>query len=176
MKKIVKLTESDLTRIIKRVISEQTSDMMSFEKVVDVPNTNKTDLFNLLKGNRELMRNGTLRSEIDGQQLDIQKKVPFDKLMYKLVGMNPLSLCYYGTLTFDVLILVKDNKYKIVCDNFVWSNYGSGCKINHELLITKTKPKGMTLVSYWNNISKILPKYVENYLNQIKLTNTQSDF
>lgn len=181
MKKIIKLTESDLVRIVKKVLKEESSDMMSFEKVVDIPNTNKDDLFNKLKGNRELMRSGTLRSEIQGQQLDIQKSVNVDKSMYSLIGKNPFSPngCYNGKLTFDVLVIIKDNKFKIVCDNFVWTNPGTKCSIISSLdPITKTRPKGMTISQYWDNFSEMLPKYCENLFNQVSstLSNTQSDF
>ncbi len=179
MKKVVRLTESDLIRIVQKVINEQSSDMMSFEKVFDVPNTTKDVLFNMLKSNRELIRSAKLNSEVQGQQLNLQKNIIVDKNMYKLINKNPFSPngCYYGTLQFDITVIIKDNKYKIIFDNFIWSNQQTSCEIKHSLNpITNTKPKGMTISQYWENFSQILPKYSENLFNQINSTLSSPDF
>jgi len=170
------ISESEKNNI--RLLYEQSSNMLSFEKVVDVPDMTKDNLFNSLKGNRELFRNGSLQNEISGQQLKIEKEILLDKNMYKSLGFSPgLSwTCWYGPLKFDITIIVKDNKYKIICDNFIWTNQGSGCQQLMSLNpLTKDKPKGLTTAYAWDTVSKAATKYVDNFLNQI-ITTSNDDF
>ena len=179
MKKIVRLNESQLIELVKRVIKEQSSNMLSFEKVVEVPNTSKDNLFMNLKNNRELFRNGSLRSENQGSQLNITKKVMLDKNMYKSLGFSlPVgSICWYGPLEFDITIIVKDNKYKIICDNFIWINSGSGCQSKMSLNpISDSKPKGWTIGYTWETVSNVVKKYVDSFLNQVTTVKPVDDF
>jgi hypothetical protein len=55
MKKIIRLTESDLTRIVRRVIMEQ--DGKNFLKVVDIKNNNKTYCYDLRNKDRDYESN-----------------------------------------------------------------------------------------------------------------------
>ena len=71
------ITEEEKLSIEKLygIVSEQTSDMLTVEKVIEAPNTPQTNLFNSLKSNRELFRNGSLQNEVNGQQLKVEKKI-----------------------------------------------------------------------------------------------------
>jgi hypothetical protein len=180
MKKTIMLNESDLIKMIKKVISEQSSgDMMSFEKVVEVPNTPKLDLFNSLKSNRDLFRNGTLQNEVAGQLLKVEKKVLLDKNLFKSLGLsyNITMTCYNGPLTFDVTIFIKDDKYKILCDNFIWTNQGSGCNVPMSFNpLTTTRPKGMSMGPAWDKISEAVNKYTNNFIQQVTTAKQNTDF
>lgn len=161
------------------IISEQTSDMLSVEKVNEVPNTPQMNLFNIIKGNRELFRNGDLQNEVNGQLLKVEKKILLDSNMYKSLGFRPNITwnCWTGPLKFDVTIIIKDNKFKIVCDNFIWSNQGTSCKTSMSLNpIPKTRSKGVIMGPAWDTISAASTKYTENFLTQMTNLVSNDDF
>jgi hypothetical protein len=175
------ITEQEKLSIEKLygILNEQTTDMLTVEKVIEVPNTPQVNLFNSLKSNRELFRNGSLQNEVNGQQLKVEKKILLDTNMYKSLGFRPnlTWTCYMGSLKFDVTIIVKDNKYKIICDNFIWNNQGSGCQSPMSMNpISKTRMKGWTMGYAWDIISPAATKYAENFINQMTTSVSNDDF
>ncbi len=171
------ITEEDRNRI--RGLYEQTEPILLFEKVVDVPNTNKADLFNLIKGNRDIFKGVKFINEIPQQQLNLEKTYMINMRDYKLIGKNLVAPCNEGPLTWDLTIIVKDNKFKLISDNFRWTNSfpGSPCKLNINFNpMTTTRPKGLTVGPFWDDIIELIPIFVNNFYNQINIVNTQSDF
>ncbi len=159
MKKIIRLTESDLTRLVKKVILEQEyGEMYSAEQVIEIPGQDASSIFNSLISNRDLTRNGQIVNQVEPKQITIKKTIEVDKNLWRTVGKNPLYLGYYGPLTFEINLLIKDNKVKITIDNFNFNSPHpqSNWKINP---FPMNEPnKGMTQKEQWNFFKKLIDK------------------
>jgi hypothetical protein len=113
MAKIVRLTERDLTRIVRRVIEEQTTNMddlktLGYNEVIDIPNNPKDVIFDKLslelynrktKKNFEDKKNGIIIAE---------HSFPLSSLYY---GTNKSGKS--GTYGYEIKFQIKDNKLKI---------------------------------------------------------------
>ena len=116
MGKIVRLTESDLVRLVKKVILEQEGgNPLSYSVVVDVPNTNKEILYNKIKGwMAETYNNFSKVIQLDDK--DIGAMVIKANMNYKAPSM--LLNCWDGYVDYTLKVQIKDNKYKIEMKDF----------------------------------------------------------
>ena len=113
-KKVVRLTESDLNRLVKRVIREQYNDeeelkaTMASNKIENISNPSDDELkrrFDLYKNKMdkfldELKSSGT---EIDGQRFLTQVRNQTDKIFWNLDDTLNLSLRVFSQLQLDIL-------------------------------------------------------------------------
>ena len=113
MTKTIRLTENDLVRLIKKVISEQSGgNPISFSQVVDVPNTNKDQLFDLI------MEWLTTRYKNSKAVVQLSNK---EQGLIVLKGSDTWNQpkgfganhAFDGWLNHTIKIQVKDNKFKI---------------------------------------------------------------
>jgi flagellar biosynthesis component FlhA len=113
-KKVVRLTESDLNRLVKRVIREQYNDeeelkaTIASNKIENISNPSDDELkrrFELYKNKMdkfldELKSSGT---EIDGQRFLTQVRNQTDKIFWNLDDTLNLSLRVFSQLQLDIL-------------------------------------------------------------------------
>ena len=113
-KKVVRLTESDLNRLVKRIIREQYNDeeelkaTMASNKIENISNPSDDELkrrFELYKNKMdkfldELKSSGT---EIDGQRFLTQVRNQTDKIFWNLDDTLNLSLRVFSQLQLDIL-------------------------------------------------------------------------
>ncbi len=159
MSKVIRLTESDLVRLVKKVILEQEyGEMYKSEQIIDFPEQDANSIYNTLLSNRDLIRNGQIVNQVAPKQITIKKTIQVDKNLWKTVGKNPLYLGYYGPLTFEINLLIKDNKVKVTVDNFNFNSTHpqSNWKINPYPMNEPTK--GMTQKEQWNFFKKLIDK------------------
>lgn len=112
MSKIIRLTESDLIELVKRVISEQSGgNPITFSKVVDVPNMSKDQLFDLI------MEWLTTAYKNISSVIQLSNK---QQGLIVLKGAHTWSAPkgfggrgWDGRITHTIKLQVKDNKFKI---------------------------------------------------------------
>jgi hypothetical protein len=118
MKKIIRLNESDLVRIVKRVISEQTTGSYSIEKIYDLPGKTIDEINKMIKSNRVVGSGGRVVSD-EPNLLSYSKTLRVDNPELKKSQLMPLAFaCMKGTYQFDLTFLIKDAKIKMIIDNF----------------------------------------------------------
>jgi hypothetical protein len=109
----------------------------------------------------------------------MEKTYLIHKQEYHDIDKRLIAPCNFGTLTWDLTIIVKDNKFKLTSDNFRWVNTYPGSPCKNDIYFTPmptTRPNGLTKGPFWDDLIKIIPMIIEKFYNQIKITNTQSDF
>ena len=119
LNKVIRLTESDLTRIVKRIIVEsQSTGSYSIEKVHELPNKPVEEIIKMIKSN-QIIRSGGRIIRDEPTQLVFSNVLRVDNAELKKSGLMPLAYgCWKGTYDFDITFLVKEAKIKIVIDNF----------------------------------------------------------
>jgi hypothetical protein len=189
MKKVIRLTESDLVRVIKKVIQEQTSSGgYRFEIVYDLPDSNIEQINGMIKRNPAI-RAGVRLVTDNPNQLVFTKKVRVDGAYKKVAKMNSLpNTCLDGELEFDITFLIKENKVKMIIDNMIFNarriNLGnqpcSDC-FNYGFIGSEPNPQsvGGRLICdksvIWNRLISIITPNMKNFQQEVKdgFTNTQ---
>jgi hypothetical protein len=176
MGKVIRLTESDLMRLLKKVLNEQEyGEMYKSEQIIDFPEQDANSIFNSLLSNRDLTRNGQVVNQVAPKQITIKKTIQVDKNLWRTVGKNPIYLGYYGPLTFEINLLIKDNKVKVTVDNFIFNSPHpqSNWKLNPYPL--NEPSKGMTQKEQWNFFKRLIDK-ISSEVFPVVTKQTNSDF
>jgi hypothetical protein len=118
MSKVIRLTESDLVRLVKKVLNEQSGgNPLTFSQVVDVPNTTKDQLFDLI------MEWLTTRYKNPKSVVQLSNK---EQGLIVLKGAHSWAQpkgfgaggAFDGWINHTIKIQVKDNKFKIEIFDF----------------------------------------------------------
>ncbi len=187
MKKVIRLTESELVDIVKKVIQEQTNKGYKFEMVYDIPNSNVEQINGMIKRNPAI-RSGTRLVTDNPNQLVYTKKVRIDNNYKRASQMaNLTNTCIDGELEFDITFLIKDNKVKMIVDNMMFNarrimvgnqpcqdcfNYGFiGEQPNQQSGLGKL---GCDKTVIWNRLIKMITPNMQSFMEEVKtgFTNT----
>ncbi len=186
MGKKVRLTESDLVRLVKRVILEQESgNPISFTQVVEVPNMPKDKLFDKIKlWLVESFNDFNSVSKMEDKSTGIFLLKP----SIKFVSNNPKGQRYWdGLIDYTLKIIVKDNKFKVELIDFnhkAQSRINSvGMRVDMSLgpITDKENYEGKTKFDnmMWVETKDVIKNYSEKIINSIKnsvLSNKSDDF
>ncbi len=117
MAKIIKLTESDLNRIVRIIVEQSQNEPLVFSVVVDVPETNKDSLYNKIKeGLVDVYNNFSKVVQLD----DKTNGVIILKGAMKFTPPSGLSnQCTAGWVNYTLKIQIKDNKFKVEMKDMV---------------------------------------------------------
>jgi|688.fasta_scaffold828496_1 hypothetical protein len=180
MKKIVKLTESDLVKIVKKILVEQTSGVYSVEKVFELPGKTIPEISKMIKNNQVVRSGSRIVSENDNQ-LVYSTSFRIDNPQIKAAGMAiAVGVCFKGTMKYDLTFLIKEGKVKIIADNFEPTNLtkiipgtSSPCQSVFNFgVITKDQPssgsdKWSGRTNVWNRNVAIINAYIPTHLDNI---------
>ncbi len=180
MKKVIRLTESDLVKVIKKIIKEQTATNHTAEKIIDFPGKSIEEIHKLIVNNPTVRSGGRLVDDnpnlvrysttfkVDAPQLK-NAKIPF------LMGQ-----CHIGSYDFDLTFYIKEGKTKLVVDNFrpdtlrriIAGGGGAPCNPNFQNfgVLTKEAPNQNKLSSnygIWSQMIKLFDGNMPLYLDKI---------
>jgi hypothetical protein len=116
MSKVIRLTESDLVRLVEKVLNEQEGgNPLVFSQVVEVPNTPKDLLYDKIKQWLVSSYNDWNKvSQMDDKSSGIIMGKGSRK--YSINGSD--SHCSSGFIDYKFKIQIKDNKFKIEISDF----------------------------------------------------------
>ena len=142
-----------------QTISEIPKKNLSFEKVIQTENINKTDLF--------ISVNEWFATSYNSANDVIQMS---DKEAGKIIGKGVMNCnmdgnsSYDGKINYTINVAIKDNRYKVILSNFTHTGKGIslGLITNEEIYSTK----GM-LKKYNNKAWKDIKLMIEDYCNNI---------
>ncbi len=185
-KKIVRLTESDLVRLVKKVILEQEGgNPLTFSKVVEIPGQDKNSLYNSLIQALTLVFN----SINDVKQMDDKEQgiiILKPKMKFEIKGLGLTG--YSGYLNFTIKIQIKDNKFKIDIMDLVYTGNPSYPNTNLGLITDREEhsERGKSLMGMadqynkvWKQLKEQIPLKMESVIKMIEektKTSKQDDF
>ena len=175
MSKVIRLTESDLVRLVKKVILEQEGgNPLSFSKVVEVQGQDKNALYNSLIQSLTMIFNSIKDvKQMDDKDMGIiilKPKVKIDIKGFSLTG-------YSGYLTFTIKIQIKDNKFKIDITDLIYTGNPSYPTTNLGLVTDReehsVEGKGIFGVAdqknkVWNQLKEQIPLKMESIMKMIE--------
>jgi hypothetical protein len=109
MKKVIKLTESDLVRIIKKIISEQPFSLMGAADLIAPSRTGAVSRLDLSKGPKNSSSGRTPKTELDSYKKSCENPIP-----HKNFVKNYFTYCqnnkskYSGSLNSTQRYLIQD--------------------------------------------------------------------
>jgi hypothetical protein len=189
MKKVIRLTESDLVKVIKKIIKEQTSSGgYKFEMVYDLPNSSIEQINGMIKRNPAI-RAGVRLVTDNPNQLVYTKSVRIDGAYKKVAKMNSLpNTCIDGELEFDITFLIKENKVKMIIDNMVFNarriylgNQPCSDCFNYGFIGDAPNPQSVggrllcDKATIWNRLISIITPNMQTLQNEIKTGFTNSE-
>lgn len=122
MKKIIRLYESDLTKIVRKILVEQSSGVYSVEKVHDMSGKTVPEISQMIKNN-QVVRSGARIVSETYNQIVYSTSFRIDNAEIKgATGSMLGGPCMKGVMKYDLTFLIKDGKLKIIADNFEPTN------------------------------------------------------
>lgn len=169
MKRIIRLNESQLVKIVEKVISEQTdSDFITYSSVIEIPDKNKDEIYDKIK----LYLVESYNNFREVVQLDDKNNGTIIlKATMRFVNAGPY---YEGWIDYSLKITIKDGKFKIEMKD-----------LNHETHNIKGKlPLGPLtrnpnftdkgwLKNQTNNAWKVMKEYSANYFKRMVMSLTE---
>jgi len=189
MKKVIQLTESNLVKVIKKIIKEQTSSGgYEFEMIYDLPNSSIEQINGMVKRNPAI-RAGVRLVTDNPNQLVYTKKVRIDGAYKKVAKMNTLpNTCIDGELEFDITFLIKENKVKMIINNMIFNarriylgNTPCSDCFNYGFIGSQPNPQSVggrlmcDKTGIWNRLISIITPNIVTFREEVKNGFTNSE-
>ena len=196
MGKVIRLTEIDLLKLVKKIVNEQSAGSYSIEKIHEIPNKTVEEINKIIKAN-PMVRSGSRLVQDTPTMLVYSNTLRVDNPQLKN-SQIPIMVgqCYRGTYNYDITFYIKEGKIKIIVDNFSPNNVqkiiaGGGGAPCHPILqnfgvVMKDAPSTSALsgrLNVWKYMIKIMngniPLYLDSVIkgfDQTQLTNDPYNF